>query len=153
MRSPDRPDERARQLMMAALDGELSRGESDELNHLLRHDPALEQEWQQLQRVKEVTQTMTLHHPPEETWDHYWTGVYRRLERGVAWILVSIGAIVLLSWGLWQAIQDIIGDTELPTFIKAGILALVAGGVILLVSVIREKLILRRSDPYKDVIR
>jgi len=79
--------------------------------------------------------------------------VYRRFERGAAWILVSVGAIVLLSWGLWQAVQDILGDTELPTFIKAGILALVAGGVILLVSVIREKLILRRSDPYKDVIR
>jgi len=153
MRNPDPIDERARQLMMGALDGELSRSDQDELARLLRHDPALEQEWRQLRRVKEVTQTMSLRHPPEETWDHYWTGVYRRFERGAAWILVSVGAIVLLSWGLWQAVQDILGDTELPTFIKAGILALVAGGVILLVSVIREKLILRRSDPYKDVIR
>lgn len=153
MRQPDRTDERVRQLMMGALDGELSPGDRDELAHVLQHDPVLQQEWQQLQRVKEVTQTMSLRHPPEETWDRYWTGVYRRLERGVAWILVSIGVIVLLSWGVWQAIQDILGDTALPAFIKAGILALIAGTVILLVSVVREKLILRRSDPYKDVIR
>lgn len=153
MRRPDATDERVRQLMMGALDGELARADADELARRLRDDPALEQEWQQLQRVKEVTQAMSLRHPPEETWDHYWTGVYRRLERGVAWILVSIGAVVLLSWGLWQAIQDILGDTALPALIKAGILALIAGAVILLVSVVREKLILRRSDPYKDVIR
>jgi hypothetical protein len=79
--------------------------------------------------------------------------VYRRLERGIAWVLVSLGAIVILSWGLWQAVRDIFQDAGLPVVVKGGLFALMVGGIALLVSVIREKLLVGRKDPYKDVIR
>ena len=104
------PDELARRLMMGALDGEISRQEQQELTRLLQNDPVLEAEWQQLQRVKEVTSGMVFRKPPEETWDTYWTGVYQRLERGIGWILVSVGAILLLSYGAWEGIQEFFGD-------------------------------------------
>lgn len=146
-------EERARHLMMGALDGELATADRDELSRLLADDPVLASEWRQLQRVKEVTDTMSLQTPPQEVWDTYWTGVYRRLERGVAWVLVSLGAIVVLSWGLWEAVQDILNDADLPTVVKGGLLAVIVGGIALLVSVIREKWLVGRKDPYKDVIR
>ncbi len=145
--------ERARHLMMAALDGELSRQEQADLERLLREDPALRAEWQQLQRVKEVTTTMSLREPPKEIWDRYWLGVYQRFERGLAWILVSFGAIVVLSWGAWEALRELWNDQQLPVLVKAGSFALVVGLVVLVVSVLREKLSIRRTDPYKDVIR
>ena len=148
-----RGNERAQQLMMGALDGELSDTERGELNSLLDADAKLREEWQRLQNVKEVTSTMALRSPPEEVWDHYWTSVYSRFERRVGWILLSLGAIVLLSYGLWTAAQEILADATLPGVVKAAVFVVVVGTVVLLVSVIREKWFVHKSDPYKDVQR
>lgn len=154
MTSPNaQHEERARRLMMGALDAELSRQEQAELSQLLAGDAVLEAEWIQLQRVKEVTQGMVLRRPPNEVWDGYWTGVYRRLERGIGWILLSLGAVVLMSWGAWEGVQQLLRDVETPTVVKIGILAVIVGVVVLFISVVREKLIVRQNDPYKDVIR
>ncbi len=79
--------------------------------------------------------------------------VYRRLERSIGWILASVGAIVVVSYGVWTAISEMIADATVPWYIKAGVLALVVGAVILFVSVVREKLFVRKTDPYKDVVR
>lgn len=139
--------------LMAALDGEISERERAELERALRDDPELRAEWERLRRVKEVTETMELDEPPRETWDRYWTGVYRRIERGLGWVLASVGAIVLLTWGAWRWIEGLLAARDLPLLVKGGALLLVAGAVILFVSVLREKLYVRRDDPYRDVIR
>lgn len=145
--------ERSRQLMMAALDGELSGTERNDLERLLADSPELREEWARLQRVKEVTTTMALKRPPEEVWDHYWTSVYNRAERGLGWILVSIGAMVLISFGLWEFVQSIMAESNMPGFVKIAVFALLVGLVVLAFSVIREKLFTRRRDPYKEVER
>lgn len=145
--------DRLRRLMMAHLDGELDPPEREELERRLASDPALEREWDRLVRLKEVTEGMRLRKPPEEVWDSYWTSVYRRLERGVAWILVSIGVMVLLGYGAWTAVQELLADTEMPWFLKAAILATTVGVVVLFVSVLREKLFVRGRQRYKDVER
>jgi ferric-dicitrate binding protein FerR (iron transport regulator) len=139
--------------MMAALDGETSPQEEQELSRLLQNDPVLVAEWEQLQRVKEVTKGMVFNKPPEEIWDTYWTGVYRRFERGIGWILMSVGAILLLSYGAWEGLRELLDDTTTPAIVKYGALAAIVGFIVLLVSVVREKLFVRRSDPYKDIIR
>lgn len=146
-------DERARQLMMAAMDGEASGEERAELERFLADDAALENEWKQLNQVKEATSAMAFRKPPDEVWSDYWTSVYSRLERGIGWILVSLGAITLLSYGAYHAVMALIADTGVPWFIKGAILAVAIGAVVLLVSVIREQLFVRRAEPYKDIER
>lgn len=146
-------EDRAARLMMGALDEELSGAEEKELARLLERDPSLAAEWRQLKRTREVTMKMSLRQPPPEVWETYWAGVYRRLERRVAWILVSVGAVIVLSWAGWHALRDALTDPTLPLVVRGGIAALVAGGVVLLVSVLREKIFLARRDPYKDVTR
>ena len=96
---------------------------------------------------------MKLQQPPDEVWKDYWGSVYVRLERGVGWILLSVGAIVLISYGAWMGAQEIIADTEMPLYLKLAILATTVGIVVLLVSVIREKLFVGRRERYKDVER
>ena len=146
--------ERARNLMMAALDGEISAGERTELEGLLAGAPDLAAEWQRFVRLKEVTAGMSLRQPPQEVWDHYWQSTYRRAERGIAWILISAGATILAAFGLWQAASQLIRDTSSPLAIRLAIAALSIGGAILLVSVIRERVFTSRRDPYqKEVIR
>ena len=95
----------------------------------------------------------TIKSPPEEHWDSYWRSVYNRIERGIGWILASLGATVLVLYGLWEAVHGLLADTSVPDFLKVAIFALAAGGAMLLVSVIREKLFTYRHDPYKEVDR
>lgn len=91
--------------------------------------------------------------PPEEVWDRYWLNVYNRIERGLGWVLTSIGAIIVLFYGAFKAVESIIADPELEWFVKAGILAMLGGLAIVLVSVLREKLMTRKSDTYKEIQR
>lgn len=146
-------EERVRHLMMAEVDREISGEGRRELESALDADPDLRHELDTFQRLKEVTDTMTPLKPPGETWDGYWEHVYRRLERGIGWVLVSLGTITVGTWGLWTLVRDVIRDTTMPVYIRWGVLALLAGGVILFVSVARERLFLRKTDPYKDVVR
>ncbi len=146
-------DERVRQLLMSALDGELTGRERQELESLLNADSSLRDEWDRLTRVKEVTQSMSLRKPPDEVWEDYWASVYSRLERGIGWILVSIGLIVLVSYGAWRGVEELIADAGLPWFLKGAILATTVGLVVLFVSVLREKLFVRGRDPYKEIQR
>ncbi len=146
-------EERARRLIMAELDGELLAGERSELERLLEKHPALRGERDRLQQVKEVTDSMGLRRAPEEVWSDYWASVYSRLERGFGWILVSLGAIVLLSYGAWGVVSQMLEDTILPSFVKYAFLALFIGAVVLLVSVLREKVFVGRRQRYKDVER
>ena len=149
---PDRL-ERARNLMMASLDGELSDDERVELERWIEDDPKIREEWQRLCKVKEVTATMSYREPPEEVWEHYWISVYNRMERSAGWVLISIGALVIAGYGMWPWVQYLLADSGLPWFMKVAIFAVVMGLIVLAVSVIREKLFTGRRDPYKEVQR
>lgn len=152
--SPTADLDRAHALMMAALDGESTPAEREELDALLARDAGLAAEWARLRRVKEVTATMTLRQPSEEVWDRFRVSVMHRAERGIAWILIAAGAIVLGAWWAWHVLESFFEDTGTPWFLKGAVLAIVAGGVILVVSVIRERWFLHRRDPYsREVIR
>ncbi len=96
---------------------------------------------------------MTLKTPPDEVWDDYWMNIYNRIERGIAWIIFSIGAIILMTYGLFKAVEEIIADPQLAVIVKIGIITVIGGLVILAVSILREKLRVRKSDPYKEIKR
>ena len=93
----DRLD-RTRELLMRALDDELTLEEQRELDLLLADDPGLRAERERLGRLREVTADMKLRNPPEELWDGYWNSAYSRVERGIGWILVSFSVIVVGGW-------------------------------------------------------
>ena len=144
---------RNEELLMRALDDELEPHERVELERMLSDNPELRDEWDRLSNLQEVTANMRLRNAPEEMWDGCWTSVYSRFERGLAWILVSLGAIVVGSWGAWYFVKDLMADADLPTFVKWSILALIVGLVMLLVSVLRHRIFVSQSDPYKEIER
>lgn len=146
--------ERAHSLMMSVIDGEHSADEAKQLDDLVSRSPDLAVELARLRRLKEVTSTMALRMPPEEVWDDYWRSVFNRTERGIAWLLVAVGVIVVASWGVWQALEEILGDTSLPAFVRIAIVSAALGFLILAWSVVRERFFTRRRDPYeKEVTR
>ncbi len=145
--------EREQYLLMGALDRELSTAERREFEQLLETDAEVQAEWTRLKRVKGLTDSMEFRMPSDAIWEGYMASVYRRVERGVAWILLSVGTIVLVSTGLWHLGKAIFIAEDLPFYVKASLLAIFVGVAILIVSVVREKIFTHKRDPYKDVIR
>lgn len=145
--------ERQVELMMRALDDELTVEERAEFNSWLAREPESLEEWKRLSRAREVMMGMKLRNPPEEVWDGYWTSVYSRVERGVAWLLVSVGAIIVGGWAIWKWIEALLHDTAMPAPVRYSMIALFVGLLILLVSVARHRFNVSKSDPYKDIQR
>ena len=139
--------DRAHALMMTVLDGECSEGERRELDALLAGRSDLAADWMRLQRVKEVTMTMDIARPPEEVWDRYRRSVLHRTERTVAWVLIAVGLGVLAATSLWLWIESWLAS-DLPLFVKIAMGAVMVGGALLLVSILRERWHLSKHDPY-----
>ena len=84
-------------------------------------------------------------------WQVYSQSVYNRVERGIGWILLSIGAMIILFFSGYQIVKGFIEDPSIPLIVKGGILAGVAGVAILLVSVVRERLFVNKRERYREI--
>ena len=148
-----RPDAWDDALLSAYVDGELSRAEAAEVEQRLEHDQRARAIVDQLRRLKEMTGAMRLKEPPAEEWEVFWQSHYNRLERSLGWILLLVGGVLTGGWGAYLLLRILWSDSSLPTGLRWGITAAVAGLAVLLVSVIRERLHRRKTTRYKDVVR
>ena len=96
---------------------------------------------------------MMLKNPSREAWDGYWTELYNKLERGIAWIFISIGAIIVLTFAAIQFIEKLLETDKLPFLEKAGVFLLIIGFAVLIVSLLREKIFKNKHDKYKEIQR
>lgn len=146
-------DERFFLLAEKYLDNDLSPSEKEEIENIFLQEPNYKTELEEQKKVKEVLKKMTLKNPSKEMWDGYWLGIYNKLERGIAWIAVSIGFIIVAAYAVIKAVNSFLADTQTPVILKFGIAALVIGVLILLFSVLREKIFTHKKDKYKEVQR
>jgi len=140
-------------LLMKAIDGELDSDEAKAFSHFIETFEFCKNEWEELSKLNKITGGIQMKLPEPEKWEQYWSHIYNRLERGIGWILFSVGMIILLSTGGYYAIQAFLSDPDIPLPEKIGLSAFFLGSAILIVSVVREKLTLRKSDKYKDLVR
>jgi hypothetical protein len=134
-------------------DNNLSEEENKELINLINSNKTLQTEFEEQKRIKEVLSKMSLKNPSREAWDNYWLGIYNRLERGIAWIILSVGAVIVLSFITINIVEGLLETNNIPLFYKAGIFLLMIGVVILFVSVVREKFFTYKNDKYKEIQR
>ena len=137
-----------RQLMTGYIDGELPDAQRRELESHLRACEACTRELEEFVAIKENLTMIKFKEPSDAELERYWGRVYNRLERGVAWILFSLGAIVVLCWGAFKMIEEIIQDPNISLVLKIGVVSLVVGVVVLFVSMVRERLTVRKTDKY-----
>ncbi|KAA3660567.1 MAG: hypothetical protein DWQ10_06395 [Calditrichaeota bacterium] len=149
----DKTREAFQELLTKAFDGELSVEEQKQFNHFVEQFPECAKEWQEMQSLRRVTSTMKFKEPAKEVWDMYWLNTYNRLERGIAWILFSVGAILVGAFVLYNFITQFLQDSHVPAMLRWGIAFLAIGGAALFVSVLREKLFTSKNDPYKEIER
>jgi len=132
----------------AYLDGELPEEERRRFEEHLASCDACRTELDELKRLTEDLNMMRFKEPGDEELQRYWAGVYNRLERGIGWILLSAGAILTLCYGAFKIIEEMIRDPAVSVILKVGVCALIAGLVVLFVSLLRERLVVRKVDRY-----
>ena len=140
-----------KKLLSAYVEGELDASDKKAVAAHLDSCSRCQAELAELNQLEEVLNKMKLKSPPEETWEIYWGSVYNRLERKIGWIVFSIGLMLLIFFGAFQAIKDIILNPETPLLLVIGLLVSLAGGIILFVSVLKEQVFCRKRERYKEI--
>ncbi len=149
----DMDHQKIKKLISSYHDNDLSEEQKRTIEEHAEQCEECRRELEEMGKFEEVMQKMELKQPPKEMWQVYWTSVYNRMERKIGWILLSIGAIIMLFFGGYKAIEGILEDPSIPLIVKAGILAGLGGLVILLVSVGRERIFVRKRERYKEVVK
>ena len=144
-------DKKLRELLAGYVDNELSQEARAEFEKRLATDAELRAELEEFRKLKEVTDTMTYADLPDEVWESYWTSIYKKTERGIGWILLSVGAIILLCFGLYEGFRELYTNPENPLWLKVGFTAVGGGAVFLLVSYARERLFAFKHERYREV--
>jgi len=140
---------RFRELMTASLDGEISPADLAELKEHLSGCDSCRREFEEMKRVTELIGRIELPKPSEEDMMRYWPSVYARIERGMGWSLLLIGAVIWIAYGVYAFITD--PTTEALT--KFLIALPIVGVLVLLISVIRERYHVSKTERYGEVER
>ena len=140
-------------LMMGYLDDELSPDQRKTFELHVQGCPECRTELAEFQNLKKLTESIQWTEPEDRIWQRYWDGVYNRIERGIGWILFSIGGMILCIYGGFKLIENVIREPGTSLVVKAALVALMIGLAILFVSILRERLFIRSRDRYQDVMR
>ena len=143
--------QKLKELISSYFDGELDKEKKKLAEKHLKECSECREEFEGMSEFEEVMGKMEFKKPAREVWEIYWASVYNRLERRIGWILLSLGAMILLFFGGYKAIEGIIQDPTTSLILKVGIIALLGGLVVLLVSIIRERIFVRERERYKEV--
>ncbi len=145
--------EQAEMLMMGLLDNELNGEETQEVQEHLAACKSCAAKYESFKNLKKDTAEMKFKNLPEVYWDEYWQHVYNRIERGIGWIFFSVGAIIISIITGYTIFQEYFLNPEEPLGLKIGIGFLGIGTIVLFVSVLREKLMVRKVDKYRSILR
>jgi hypothetical protein len=145
-------DEKIRQLMMKVVDGVAAPEEEKAIAEALKDNEKWGSELQAFKKIKEVTEHMQFKELPDSYWTGYWNDIYRRTERTFAWILVSIGLIIILGFSLYKALSRFFSDPGISLLLKAGISMALLGAIIMVVSILRERLFARKRERYEKEV-
>ena len=140
---------RFKELMMASLDGEICAEDRAELESHLAECPDCRREFDELSKLSDLVGEIELPEPSQEDMMKYWPSVYAKIERGAGWGLIVIGAVIWVAYGIFLFVTD----PSTGSMTKLLIALPVVGVLMLLVSVIRERMIVSRTERYKEVER
>lgn len=134
---------------MKYLDGEMSGSERTEFERHLEGCEECRSALRDFQELDTVAGRMRIMDPTDKFWDSYWKSIYHRLERKTAWVLFITGLLMILGYGIYKTVVSFKG----LTFENVAAALVLIGGILLLVSIIRERMHQYKSDPYKDIKR
>ena len=140
---------RFKELMMASIDGEIGAEDRAELESHLAECADCRREFEEHTTLSELVGEIKLPKPSQEDMMKYWPSVYAKIERGAGWGLVVIGALIWVAYGVFLFITD----PTVGSMTKFLIALPVVGVLMLLISVVRERVNVSKTERYKEVER
>jgi hypothetical protein len=145
-------DEEIQQLMMKIVDGVASPEEEQALAETIKGNERWESELRAFKKIKEVTENMQFKELPDSYWSGYWQNIVRRTERALAWILLSASAVIIFGFASYTGLSRFYADPGVSAVLKVGVSLAVLGGIIMVVSIARERLFARKHERYEKEV-
>jgi anti-sigma factor RsiW len=136
-------------LLMGYLDGELDAAERARVEEALESDPALRRDLEEMRRLVEATGDLGVDTKSDVELESFWGGVYNRLERRTAWVLLTLGALGLAAAALYLFFTA----PGSHWAVKLPAACALLGALILLWSVWRERRKVLPHDRYSREVR
>ena len=136
-------------LMMGLMDNELTPEETADVNqHLIRCE-ACRKEFDELGRSYSKLKSISFTGPTDDELDRIWKSPFSRLTRNMGLFMVFAGWIILIIYSLVEFLES---DTE-PILSRIAFLGIIIGFIILLYTVLSDRLKIFKTDPYKEIKR
>ena len=134
-------------MLSGYIDGELTQQQAQRVR--LHCDSCAEcaEQLQQLETLRREVGKTRLSPLGEDIWREHMKEPTVEITRGIGWILFILGVLGITGIAIYQFVID----TGMPMHIKVLTSLVWLGMGALLVSVLRQRLIERKSDKYKDV--
>ena len=135
------------------LDGELTQQQRQQVERLLDESPALRSELAELEKMQSTVKTLPHKEIGKERLNEMASSPTQQVTRKFGWVLYVVGLAVLVGWGVFRFLRDGVRpyDDEVHMVEKIETSGLYIGFVLLLLSVLRQRMNEARNDRYKDV--
>lgn len=134
-------------MLSAYMDGELTQSESQRVRVHLESCDDCRGRYETMRKVQQVASEIEFPAPAEEAMLEIERKVSVRAPRAAGWWLLLSGAVAWIVYATWLFVTD----PELASWEKLMTGAVVIGFVLLLVSVLRERLLNLRHDRYRSI--
>jgi len=135
-------------MLSAYLDGELTQGESQRVRIHLENSVDAQEEFRQLQALKQVTSELAFSPPPDDRMDELQNRLSVKAPRQLGWILAVVGSI---AWAIYATYLFVTSDMF---WLRKSIIGSIAIGLLLvLVSIARQRMLELPHDRYRGVKR
>ena len=143
----DANDQHVGELLSGYLDDELTQQEKQRVSVHVDGCDECRGALEDLARLKERVGAARLRAVDEKTWRETTDDALVEVSRGIGW-LVLIGAVLL---AVGYGVYEFLSDPEQATIEKIAAVAIYLGLGGLFISVLRQRLIERKTDKYEDV--
>ncbi len=143
------PDKEIEVLLSGYLDGELTQQERQKVDVYLERDERYREILAELERVKAETEHLHYEEPSSGDWKTMEKSLVQDVSRGLGWVILSIWAVALTSYGLWE----LAAAPDEPLTGKLLVFGFFLGVALLFCSVLTQRMRESRRDKYKGVYK
>ncbi len=136
-------------LMMGLMDNELTPEETADINQHMVRCETCRKEFDALCQSHSELSAVSYYGPADNELDRIWKSPFSRFTRNSGLLLVIIGWVALIIYALYEFLTT---DTE-PALPKIATIGIIIGLVVLLLTVLRDRIRAFKTDPYKEVKR
>jgi anti-sigma factor RsiW len=135
-------------LLSGYLDRELTQAESQRVRLHLEECPSCRALHAELGRLRQASRATPFRPPADDQWDERPQTAASFLARRVGWLLIVAWLAAVAAYGLWQ-----LATAPENPWIKLAVFSVIAGPVLLFLSVLVDRLRTLRTDRYRRVLK